>query len=466
MSTPSPALGNRTPEQLKVAELREELKKRGIQIKGLKKDLVDRLEEVLKQEELVQQKALETVEEDAVATAVDADQPDPVTPVTKRRSKGHDHHAKEEAKDNVVPEPVLASEGTEITVSVPVPPVAEKSLPQEGDTVPRGTEETTVAAGVDNVVLSAPAGEDVPVVESATTSTSVPALEDLVADLEHNFNNVVEEEPAVQQAGVEETGTMEGQVPSEMFTDIVPTVEKAVDGDMAVTEEVVSTTCEKTVTTTVEEQEVSVVPEDQNIATAEEEQIVTTSTRIETMEESANEVATMKEITTTVETVEESATKVATMEETTTTVETMEESANKVATMEETTTTVVTVETTTTVTDGEGVMLGTEAVNVLEDKRDDTMEEVPKEDATKVADEATVAKSPKDEMPMDVDAGTEKGSNVEGPKEETPMDVDADTQKGSKRKDAGWSFFLTQLFPFSTSSTVSFLSAHCLLSIA
>lgn len=58
MSTPSPALGNRTPEQLKVAELREELKKRGIQIKGLKKDLVDRLEEVLKQEEVEQQKNL------------------------------------------------------------------------------------------------------------------------------------------------------------------------------------------------------------------------------------------------------------------------------------------------------------------------------------------------------------------------------------------------------------------------
>ncbi|CAM6127284.1 unnamed protein product [Calypogeia fissa] len=50
MSTPIPSLGNKTPEQLRVTELREELKKRGINIKGLKKDLVERLDEILRQE--------------------------------------------------------------------------------------------------------------------------------------------------------------------------------------------------------------------------------------------------------------------------------------------------------------------------------------------------------------------------------------------------------------------------------
>ncbi|CAM6008605.1 unnamed protein product [Sphagnum balticum] len=55
MSTPLPAYGNRTPEQLKVAELRDELRRRGVHIKGLKKDLVDRLEELLRHEEQQQQ---------------------------------------------------------------------------------------------------------------------------------------------------------------------------------------------------------------------------------------------------------------------------------------------------------------------------------------------------------------------------------------------------------------------------
>lgn len=397
MTTPSAALGNRTPEQLKVAELREELKKRGIQIKGLKKDLVDRLEEVLKQEELEQQKALETVVEDAVATPAEADQPDPVTPVTKRRSKGH---AKEDVSKDVFvsDEPVLASEGTEITVSV-----VEESKSREGDTVPEAAaeivtaatpvEETTIIAGNDNV------GEELPVVESAkavddqaTTTPAVPALEDLVADLEHNFNKVVEEEPQVQQ--VEETGTIEGQPLSEKSTDIVPAIEPAVVETVAVTEEeVISTTSERTVT--VEEQDVATVPADQNIATMEAEQTVTTSTRVET--------------------------------------EATEESASEVTTMEETTTAVMTFETTITVAYGEGLKLDTGAVGVLEGESDEKIDEAPKEDVTGVV---IVAETPKVEIAMDVDGGAEKGSSLEEPKEETPMDVDADTQKGSKRKDA------------------------------
>ncbi|CAN5966976.1 unnamed protein product [Sphagnum jensenii] len=59
MSTPLPAYGNRTPEQLKVAELRDELRRRGVHIKGLKKDLVDRLEELLRHEEQQQQQQLQ-----------------------------------------------------------------------------------------------------------------------------------------------------------------------------------------------------------------------------------------------------------------------------------------------------------------------------------------------------------------------------------------------------------------------
>jgi apoptotic chromatin condensation inducer in the nucleus len=448
MSTPSPALGNRTPEQLKVAELREELKKRGIQIKGLKKDLVDRLEEVLKQEELEQQKNLESVVEDAAATPVE--QAEPVTPVTKRRSKVHDHHAKEEEQPKVDSEPVLASEGTEVTISV-------------------------TEAAAEDVVLSTPVeeiaagnGGKAPVDEQTTTTSTAPALEDLVADLEQNFRSVVQEE-VPQAAAAEETKDLLKVEPA----DIVP----AADANVAVAEEVISTTLEKTVTTTVEEEVVPVVPEEQNVATVEEQQTVTTSTRVEILEESANEVATL----------------------------------------EETTVTVVTVETSTTVADGEAVKPDTETVGVLEGKPDEVMEEAPKEDVTEdvtataavpeadavpeaaavpeadavpeaaavpetpaVTDVATVpeaadvpeaaavpeaavvteaaavpeaaastevAEAPKDESVMDVDGGAEKGSNVEDSKGETPMDVDADTQKGFKRKDAAGDGELTPLEP-------------------
>lgn len=50
MSSALPLYGNRTPEQLKVSELREELKRRGIQCKGLKKELVERLDDAIQRE--------------------------------------------------------------------------------------------------------------------------------------------------------------------------------------------------------------------------------------------------------------------------------------------------------------------------------------------------------------------------------------------------------------------------------
>ncbi|KAG0559429.1 hypothetical protein KC19_10G104000 [Ceratodon purpureus] len=445
MSTPLAALGNRTPEQLKVAELREELRKRGIQIKGLKKDLVDRLEEVLKQEELEQQKALAAVVNDAAAVPEPVEQPEPVTPVTKRRSKGHDHHhAREEAKDVVVEEPdnaaVVASVEPEVAIAVPPPQEGDIVSQSVAESLPGGSEAAglSVAGGADETAAAPMEGEpmpetidlSVPVEEEAKvplslddkkTAAAPPALEDLVADLERledpNYNKVVEEEPQVQQAVEEETGANGGEMLSGKSTDVVPSVEKGVDEVMGGTEEVITTTLEETVTTTVEEQVVAVVS-DQNVVTVQEEQVVTTSTRVATVEETADEVVTTEDTTTTVATVEK---------------------------------------TTTIVADGEGVKLDAEAVTLLEDKSDQAMGETSKEDAVKVANEDAIAETSKDETPMDVDAGTEKETiletpkdevptavdagnekelNVEKPVEETPMDVDADAQKGSKRKDA------------------------------
>ncbi|KAJ7556291.1 hypothetical protein O6H91_05G077700 [Diphasiastrum complanatum] len=63
MSTVS-ALGNRTLEQLKVPELKEELRKRGILPKGLKKELVERLEQALREEAQVGNFSVQYVPED------------------------------------------------------------------------------------------------------------------------------------------------------------------------------------------------------------------------------------------------------------------------------------------------------------------------------------------------------------------------------------------------------------------
>ncbi|CAM6069097.1 unnamed protein product [Sphagnum tenellum] len=97
MSTPLPAYGNRTPEQLKVAELRDELRRRGVHIKGLKKDLVDRLEELLRHEEqqqqlqrqlLLQQQEVAVLGTGGVSQAPglgNIDDTQPVTPVLKNK---------------------------------------------------------------------------------------------------------------------------------------------------------------------------------------------------------------------------------------------------------------------------------------------------------------------------------------------------------------------------------------------
>ena len=457
MSTPLAALGKRTPEQLKVAELREELRKRGIQIKGLKKDLVDRLEDVLKQEELEQRKALAAVVDDAAAAPLPSDQSDSMIPSTKKRSKEHDYHAKEEAKVIVAREPdngVVAPVRTEATSVVPTPQKRDIVFQTIAESLPAGSEAAahSVAGGIDGtaatalegepmhttVVLSVPAGDVLfargpSPVDNANTTTAPPALEDLVADLERledpNFNKVLQEEPQLQQVE-EESETTGVEILSGKSTDIVPTVDKSVDEAKGGTEEVINTTFVRTLSATVEEQVVS----DQSVVTLQEAQVVTISPRVVTTEESANEVVTTEYKTTTFATLEK---------------------------------------TTTIVADGDGVKLDAEAVKLLEDKGDLTMGDASEENAN----EDSVAETPKDQTVMDVDASTGKDSNFETPKvelpmavdagnknvtnvakeiESTPMKVDADTVKGSKRKDAGWfpllldSISLPQFYPFSS----------------
>lgn len=51
MSNPIPSPGNRPLDQLKVAELRDELRKRGLSLKGVKKELFERLDEAVRKEQ-------------------------------------------------------------------------------------------------------------------------------------------------------------------------------------------------------------------------------------------------------------------------------------------------------------------------------------------------------------------------------------------------------------------------------
>lgn len=409
--TPSAALGNRTPEQLKVTELRDELRKRGIQAKGLKKELVDRLEEVLRQEELQQHEALDAV---AAAAAVDAEQPVPATPVNKTRSEGHvdddiqerndgaasepfnaggvDHNEPAETQENTIPASQPLAE--EFTESKPLPdalvetqerdPVIPSiALHEEAEKPDAATQNVTDKA--DQVVTASIPDQPVPAKE---TLPEDPALE--VAEVEAEPANVVypvekenvtaglkdlnesKEEP--QEVREEKFETTKESTLSERSTAVVQAVEVDVDEVMGGTEEVFTTAVEKTVTTTVEEQVVSVAPEDRNNTIVLEEQVITMSTTIATGDESAVEI----------------------VEEKVTTFEKVEGIVTLVA-------------------DDEGVKPDTEVSRSLEDKSADIIGEAPMEDAIKVAEEATVVENSKDGAPMDVDA-------------------DADAVKVSKRK--------------------------------
>lgn len=223
MSTPLAALGNRTPEQLKVPELKEELKKRGVPFKGLKKELVDRLEDVLRQEEIQQNAANEAAlaSEETATENVDEVLPDPVTPV-----KPGDVEATEPvynegvvtlAPEMAITEPeieaVAAPEDhgeTEVTVTVVEEVEQQLVIEQQAEVednenaMPLAVEETLavevegevskVGDLVDDVV--ALAVEEIivtPVVEEITVAPVVEAI--IVAP-------VVEEEPVSQTVSV------------------------------------------------------------------------------------------------------------------------------------------------------------------------------------------------------------------------------------------------------------------------
>ncbi|XP_024383667.1 uncharacterized protein [Physcomitrium patens] len=427
MVTPSKALGNRTPEQLKVTELREELRKRGIQIKGLKKDLVDRLEDVLRQEEMEQQKTFET----NGPAPVDSVLPDPVTPVKMKHSKDHAHAAVEEHAYNVVSGPAIAvtMDETEVPGSpknIALPsehPTEEPTVLSVPDAETKSQEEDTsfhsIAAEETEKSETASQNARVEADEIATASevlvtqpvTAVgesrePVLE-IAEDEDKHANrespleikeDAVEEgvlaevvlkvsneslerkeEPQVQEVREEIIHTVHEEILSERSTDGVPAVGGVVDEAVGEEEEVVTRTVEKTVVTTAEDQIVSVVSKDLNDTggqlIVQEERIVTTSTTVTSLEESATAVTTTEETSTTV---------------------------------------VKSEEISTLVVAGEDLKRDAEVVETLECKSDDPMGEAPMEDVIKEADEATAAEKLNDGTLMDVDADSLKGSKRKG----------------------------------------------------
>ncbi|KAL2643837.1 hypothetical protein R1flu_011424 [Riccia fluitans] len=141
------ALGNKTPEQLKVTELRDELKKRGLNFKGLKKDLVERLEESLR-EEIAKLKAEAEAEVEAEAEDDDDSQPpdggendegenDPAP----EQPEAHDHPSDEQVSDppveseEVVPADIVEEEKVvpELEPASPAPAVVAEEE-NAGDT--------------------------------------------------------------------------------------------------------------------------------------------------------------------------------------------------------------------------------------------------------------------------------------------------------------------------------------------
>ncbi|KAG6548258.1 hypothetical protein Mapa_010309 [Marchantia paleacea] len=140
MSTPIPSLGNKTPEQLKVTELREELKKRGLSFKGLKKDLVERLDEVLR-EELARQAAAAAAEADSEASPEDdkqsSDEEEVSTPPRKRSEED------EPPKLYVIEEEKVVAE-TEPLQSAPVHVVEQEEVVAEPEHLQSGADVVTL----------------------------------------------------------------------------------------------------------------------------------------------------------------------------------------------------------------------------------------------------------------------------------------------------------------------------------
>ena len=407
MSSPLAALGNRTPEQLRVPELREELRKRGIQFKGLKKDLVDRLEEVLRQEEAEQialAKKTETAGDNASPPAETADDgaPDPVTPSADKGTDDDERDSDAGPKENVAPEPenvIMAedvsketSEGVEdlppqgqakeVIIADISPTVA--NVESEAEVTILNTEVATTVTVVEETMIAAPA---------AVVNHSEAALEDKVAvqsaplieeELKTEVSTTLEEQSvSVSESVVVVPSTVDNE-------DIVKPVVMPEEGlgDLNVVQEEVmqEKPVEAEVVTAVEvgggEVDEPAVPmnvEEQTVTTITEEETVTTTVFIE-------------QIVTTTE------------DEQTVTTNVAEQYVRTTSEEEHSTMTVDDKET----------------MKKIEDKTDDVMEEAAEEDDRTAIDGAQEA---------DGEAKTEA---------DKPMEIDANSHKDSKRKDIGW----------------------------
>ena len=404
MSSPLAALGNRTPEQLRVPELREELRKRGIQFKGLKKDLVDRLEEVLRQEEAEQialAKKTETAGDNASPPSETAGDgaPDPVTPSADKGTDDEERDSDAGPKENVAPEPenVIMAEDTSKETSggvedLPAQGQAKEviiadiastvaNVESEAEVTNLNIEVATTVTVVEETMIAAPA---------AVVNHSEAPLEDKVAVQSPPIN---EEEPKTEvSTTVEEVSVSESVVVVQSTVDnediVKPVVmPEGVLGDLNVVQEEVmqEKPVEAEVVTAVEvggavdEPAVSMNVEEQTVTTITEEETVTTTVVIE------------QTVTT------------ATDEQTVTT--NVAEQYVRTTSEEEHSTMSVDVK---------------ETVKEIEDKTDDVMEEAAEEDDRTAIDGAQEA---------DGEAKTEA---------DKPMEIDANSHKDSKRKDIGW----------------------------
>jgi apoptotic chromatin condensation inducer in the nucleus len=407
MSSPLAALGNRTPEQLRVPELREELRKRGIQFKGLKKDLVDRLEEVLRQEEAEQialAKKTETAGDDASPPSETAGDgaPDPVTPSADKGTDDEERETDAGPKENVAPEPenVVMAEDTSKETSGGV-----EDLPAQGQ------EKEVIIADIASTVANVESEAEVTNlnIEVATTVTVVEeTMVAAPAAVVNHSEAPLEEKVAVQSAPINE---------EEPKTEVSTTVE-----EVSVSESVV------VVQSTVDNEDIVkpvVMPEgglgDLNVVQEEviEEKPVEAEvvTAVEVGGGEVDEPAVSMNV-------EEQTVTTITEEETVTTTVVIEEMTTVMtATDEQTVTTNVAEQYAMTTSEEEHSTMSVdvkETVKKIEDKTDDVMEEAAEEDDRTAIDGAQEA---------DGEAKTEA---------EKPMEIDANSHKDSKRKDIGW----------------------------